>query len=151
MKHRTGFTLIEVMIATAVIAILAAIALPSYNEYVIRSKLTEATTTLADLRVRLEQYYQDNRNYSSTASACPGVTMPGPPSVKFFTFTCNWGSGGSDQHFTVTARNAANQGLGAAGLYEFTINQANLRTTTAFPGAAGLPKSCWISKKGESC
>lgn len=151
MKQRAGFTLIEAMITVAIIAIMATIALPSYNEYVIRSKLTEATTTLADLRVKLEQYYQNNRNYSSTSTACPGVAMPAAPSVKYFTFTCNWSSGGNDQHFTLTASNVANQGLGAAGLYEFTINQANVRTTTAFPATTGLPKSCWISKRGESC
>lgn len=151
MKHPAGFTLIEAMITVAIIAIMAAIALPSYNEYVIRSKLTEATTTLADLRVKLEQYYQDNRTYSSTATACPGLAMPGAPSVKFFTFTCNSGSSGNEQNFTLTASNVANLGLGAAGLYEFTINQSNVRTTTAFPAAIGLPKSCWISKKDESC
>lgn len=150
MKHRAGFTLIEVMITVAIVAILATIALPAYNEYVIRGKLTEATSTLADLRVKLEQYYQDNRHYSSTATACPGVAMPTSPAVKYFAFTCDWGTGGSNQFFTVTAGNVANQGLGAAGSYVFTIDQANARATTAFPGAV-VPKSCWISRKGESC
>mgnify|MGYP000055861877 FL=1 len=150
MKHRVGFTLIELMVAVAIIAILSAIALPSYNEYVIRGRLTEATAALADLRVKLEQYYQDNRHYSSTATACPGVAMPTTPAVKHFAFTCNWTTGNTNQFFTVTASNVANQGLGAAGSYAFTINQANVRATTAFPGAT-VPKSCWISKKGESC
>ncbi len=150
MKHRTGFTLIEVMITVAIVALLATIALPSYNEHVIRGKLTEATSALADLRVKLEQYYQDNRHYSSTATGCPGVAMPAAPAVKYFAFTCNWVAGNTNQFFTVTASNVANQGLGAAGSYVFTINQANVRATTAFPGAT-VPKTCWISKKGESC
>lgn len=150
MKHHAGFTLIEVMITVAIVAILATIALPSYNHYVIRGKLTEATSALADLRVKLEQSYQDNRHYSSTATACPSVAMPAAPAVKHFAFTCNWAAGNTNQFFTVTASNVANQGLGAAGSYVFTINQANVRATTAFPGAT-VPKTCWISKEGESC
>lgn len=150
MNYRAGFTLIELMITVAVVAILAAIALPSYNEYVIRGKLMEATSTLADLRVKLEQYYQDNRHYSSTATDCPGVAMPTPPAVKHFAFSCNWATGGDNQFFTVTASNVADQGLGTAGSYTFTINQANVRATTAYPGAT-VPKACWINKKGESC
>ena len=53
-----GFTLIEVMITVAVIAILAAVALPNYVEYVTRSRLVEAKTNLSDMRTRLEQYYK---------------------------------------------------------------------------------------------
>ncbi len=61
-----GFTLIEVMITVAVIAILAAVALPNYIEYVTRSKLVEAKTNLSDMRTRLEQYFLDNRDVSGS-------------------------------------------------------------------------------------
>ncbi len=64
-----GFTLIEVMITVAVIAILAAVALPNYIEYVTRSKLVEAKTNLSDMRTRLEQYFLDNRAYPGTCAA----------------------------------------------------------------------------------
>ncbi len=59
----SGFTLIEMMITVAIVAILASVALPSYSEYVLRSKTEEATSGLAELRVRMEQYFQDNRKY----------------------------------------------------------------------------------------
>ncbi|HUV99447.1 MAG TPA: prepilin-type N-terminal cleavage/methylation domain-containing protein, partial [Gallionella sp.] len=51
LKKSGGFTLIELMIVVAVIAILSAIAIPAYNDYVIRGKLVDATTQLSDGRI----------------------------------------------------------------------------------------------------
>ena len=73
-----GFTLIEVMITVAVIAILAAVALPSYIEYVTRSRLVEAKTNLSDMRTRLEQYFLDNRAYPSGPGDCLPYAAGGP-------------------------------------------------------------------------
>ena len=64
-----GFTLIEVMITVAVVAILAAVALPQYRDYVTRGRIPEATSRLATLQVQAEQYFQDNRTYVG-APAC---------------------------------------------------------------------------------
>ena len=71
MRNMSGFTLIELMIAVVVVAILTAIALPSYQEYVTRGKITEATSNLADMRVKLEQFFQDNRTYVGACAAGP--------------------------------------------------------------------------------
>lgn len=142
-RKTSGFTLIELMIAVAIIAILASIAVPSYTEYVRRSKITEATNELATLRVRLEQYYQDNRNYGSTAAAC-GV---GVASTDSFDFSCNNG-GGTNQRFVATATGRAAAGMSG---FTFTIDQDNYRRTTAFPDATGLPLDCWIARAGEAC
>src|SRR5688572_11704387 len=90
-----GFTLMEVMITVAIVGFLASLAYPSYTQYVRRGKIVEALGELTTLRVKLEQYYQDNRNYGSSASAC-GVAMPSQPS---FTFTCAWGAGATSQSF----------------------------------------------------
>ncbi len=68
-----GFSLIELMIVVAVDAILSAVAIPSYRDYTIRAQLVEAINSLADMRVRMEQFYADNRTYG--AAAC-GVAMP---------------------------------------------------------------------------
>jgi type IV pilus assembly protein PilE len=51
-----GFTLIELMITVAVVAILTAIAFPSYTEYVRRGRIAEAVSALATTRVRLERF-----------------------------------------------------------------------------------------------
>lgn len=147
MKLQKGFTLIELMIVVAIVGILAGVALPAYNDYVLRGKLTEAATELAAMRVKLEQYYQDNRNYGSTADTC-GVAVPASPAVSYFDYSCNWGAGGSAQSFTVSATGIATKGTGG---FVYTINQNNAKATTAAPSGWGAPASCWITKKGGSC
>jgi type IV pilus assembly protein PilE len=141
-----GFTLIEVMIVVAVVGILAAIAFPSYTDYVRRSRIAEATGDLTAVRVRLEQVYQDNRNYGSTAANCP-VALPNAGN-KPFTYSCAWGATASSQSFVLTATGNAG---GPMDGYAFTLDNANNRATTAFVGAAGLPVACWLTKKGGTC
>lgn len=139
---QAGFTLIELMIAVAIVAILAAVAYPQYGAYVLRTRLAEATGTLSVTRVRMEQYYQDNRNYG--ASSC-GVAMP---TGDYFTYSCGWGGTSNNQSFTLTATGKASVDLDG---YTFTVNQDNLQRTTAFPGASGLPVNCWLRRAGDSC
>lgn len=146
MRKNSGFTLIELMVVVAIIGILSAIAVPMYNDYVTRSKLTEAFTTLADARVRLEQYYQDNRNYGSSATACGW--KPDSSQVKYFTYSCTWGSGGTDQSFTAKATGIAAQGTGN---FAYTIDQLNAKVTTSVPTGWTSNASCWVSKKDGTC
>jgi type IV pilus assembly protein PilE len=141
-----GFTLIELMITVAVVGILGAIAYPSYTDYVRRSRISEATGDLSATRVRLEQFYQDNRHYGSTAAAC-GVPLPNEAN-KAFLYTCTWGGTASNQSFLLRATGRAG---GALEGYAFTLDNNNARQTTAFVGAAGLPLACWISKRGDAC
>jgi type IV pilus assembly protein PilE len=152
MKQQRGFTLIELMIVLVVAAVLAAIALPSYTDYVRRSKLAEAHANLADLRVKLEQFYQDNRNYGSTAATC-GAGVPATQ-MRYFSYSCNWGAGGTNQFYTVTAAGLAAQGL--EGL-SFTITESNVKATTVTGGSAmegyGYTgnANCWVTKMGGLC
>lgn len=152
MNRQTGFNLIELMLVVAVIGILASIAVPAYTDYVLRGKLVEASAQLSDMRVKLEQSYQDNRHYGSTATAC-GVTPPAAPNVKYFTFTCTWRTGiapaktsdNSSQSFLVKATGIA--ATPTAG-FEYTIDQDNAKTSVT-PWGNGA--SCWVMKKGETC
>lgn len=143
MNMQKGFTLVELMIVVAIIGILASIAVPSYNNYVIRGKLVDATAQLSDGRIKREQFFQDYRAYDASR----GGTPPCPSTTKYFTFTC---TAPTPTTFTLTAASNANQGLGAAGDYTYTINESNVKTTTKFDGQA-VGAACWLMKKGDSC
>lgn len=76
MRNEAGFTLIELMIVVAIIAILAAIAIPQYNDYTARSQLSEAVVLLGGLKTPIaEQFANDN---AGTSCAVPnGATTSG--------------------------------------------------------------------------
>ena len=63
-----GFTLIELLVVVLVIAILAALALPSYSEYVRKGKRTEAAATIGDIQLRQERWRADNPLYGTMAN-----------------------------------------------------------------------------------
>lgn len=117
--YSQGFTLIEAMIVVVVLGILAAVAIPNYSRYVTRGNLVEATNGLAEYRVRMEQFYQDNRTYANGGNC--GV--PVPTNLTNFAITCAIGAGG--QAYTATATGAGN----TAG-FVYTVDQANVRATT---------------------
>lgn len=143
----SGFTLIELMVVVAIVAILGALVYPNYSAYVLKSRVTEAKSTLASERVRLEQYLQDNRRYTTApgSGVCgTNASLPTSPVVQFFTYTAVC----TDTTYTITATGNAAQAMNG---YVFTVNDSNLRRTTSFVGASGLPKNCWIDVKSGSC
>jgi len=150
MRRVQGFTLIELMMVVAILGILAAIAVPQYSAYVTRTKLAEAPGELSDLRVRMEQYFQDNRRYitetsnnDTTAGTC-GVTMPSGSQAKYFTYSCT----GYNNSYVLSA--SSKVGMGAAGAYVFTLDESNNKRTTAF-AAQAKSLNCWITSVNGTC
>lgn len=133
-----GFTLIEMMITVAIIGILAAVALPIYSKYVLRSQLTEALNNLSAFRIALEQSYQDNRTYALGANC--GVANP---TGKYFTFSCVPNNAGQGYLATATGITTT-----AAKGYTYTVDQSNVQATTSVGAGAACATSttAWVTK-----
>ena len=142
-----GFTLVELMVTVAIVAILAGTALPAYTDYVRRGQLPEAFSALADYRIKMEQYYQDRRNYG--AAACADVAS-GPAWANFtpagaanFSFACSLLDSGQGYRVTATGKT----GKAAAG-HAYTVDHSNNQATTTYKGTA-VTKTCWLSRGNE--
>ncbi len=132
-RYQHGFGLLELMIVVGIIIVLVAIAIPSYGDYVRRGRVAEMTSALSDTRVKLEQFFLDNRTYVGFA-ACPTTSTSSQ-------YAC---SPLSATGYTLTAT-----GQGNMNGFTYTLNQANTKTSTT-PWAAGT-QNCWISSKGSAC
>lgn len=141
MKLHKGFTLIELLVVVTIMGILASLAVPAYYDYVMRSRIPDATSNLASKRISLEQFYQDNLTYLN-APACNLDTS----TSKFFEFSC---SAQTANTYTLDA-----EGKDSMKGFVFNIDQSNSKRTSGAPSgwaAATMPTGCWITKKGGQC
>ena len=74
MKTQKGFTLIELMIVVAIIGILAAIAIPAYQDYIARTQMSEAVELLAGGKTPLAEFYSDKGSWPAAAASVMGNT-----------------------------------------------------------------------------
>ena len=161
MQHAKGFTLVELMITVMIVAILATIALPAYNDYVLRAKFTEATGNLADLRVKMEQFYLDNQAYNvpldTTICGIPGGKSPTASDARYFTYECAHDPLQVNvigaQTYVLTAKGIPEQGLDGIS---FTVNEKNGKATQIIGGSpmekqGYTAAACWVRKKHGEC
>jgi type IV pilus assembly protein PilE len=137
-----GFTLLEVMIVVAIVAILAAIALPSYSDYIKRSKIIQATSGLSDARQRAEQWFLDNRTY---VGICADATV-GIPAVnknlQAFQLDCT--------NETVSAFTFRAQGTGDMTGFTYTIDNLGAKASSG-PSGWTASATCWAVRKNGEC
>jgi type IV pilus assembly protein PilE len=137
-RRQAGFTLIEAMVTMAILAIIAAIALPSYGDYVKRGAIPDATSGLDQGRIAAEQFFQDKLTY---------VGAPCPTSTTNFTLSC---SGNSASAYKITATGAGRMN-GFTYTIDIGVTTANVLTKQTVASPWGTNATCWITKQGGTC
>ncbi|CAN7477051.1 type IV pilin protein [Rhizobacter sp. LjRoot28] len=156
LSHRAarGFTLIEVMIVVGIIAILAAVAIPSYGEYTRRGRLPEAFSQMSDYRIKMEQFFQDNRNYGNAKCGIPAAGDPpkwsdfsieGSKESNKFEYECELLDDGAGFRITASGKKRS-----PTDGHVYTIDDDNNRTTTKFKGQT-VAKDCWLTRDESTC
>jgi len=131
-RHSRGFSMIELMIVVVIISILAAIAVPSYRQYVLKGHRSEATRALQDLASRQENYYFSNNEYTDNLADL-GATddMAG----RYFTVAIASASS-TDYQVTATARGTQTQDGGCTA---FSLRRSGAKGSSGTATA----DTCW--------
>lgn len=145
MSKTRGFTLLELMIVVVIVSILAAVALPNYNNYITRSKISEAAAQLSTMRIKMEQFFQDQRTYAGACVAGSVAPLPGANDAKYFTYTCPLKDATS---FIVQADGVAIQGMTG---FSYTIDQGGNRKTLSTGWGTCANTACWAIRQDCSC
>jgi type IV pilus assembly protein PilE len=96
-----GFTLIELMVVVAIVAIIVAIALPSYQEQVRKSRRADAARAVGQMQLDFERWRAENPSYADcTGVGCGSGKYPSAPSSDFYTTTP---SGATATEYIITA------------------------------------------------
>jgi len=146
LRPSSGFTLIEVMITVAIVAILASVALPSYRDYVVRGALVDGTNGLANVRAQMERHFLDNRTYATVGTFVTPCQNPSTAARTYGSFVVSCAVDPTATAFTLSA-----VGSGSVTGFTYTINQADVRATTAAPSGWGTCTTAWIMKRGQAC
>lgn len=133
-KNR-GFTLVELLVAMVILGVLAAIAYPSYLDYLHRSRRADALSTLTQYQMILERCYAQNFSYAAACASLPAFPQTSPQ--NFYTISL---TGLTANGYTLTA---VPQGVQATDTTcaRISINQANVKT--ASDSGAGAQSKCW--------
>jgi len=128
-KEYRGFTIIELLIAVAIVGILAAVAYPSYVDSVARSNRTEGQRELLRIANLEEQFYMDNRTYTTDMTALGLNASPFITEGKHYSISATIADGGDSFTLTATAKNA--QATNDASCKELKVTHAGVKTATS--------------------
>ena len=138
MKKQHGFTLIELMIVVAIIGILAAIAIPAYQDYIARAQVSEGVQLLAGGKTPMTEFYSDQGRWPSAPASVMG-TLSG----KYVSGITMSAGNTTSQTQTLTATfktTGVSKLIQGLTMYHVTTNGGGRWTCSATSGAAGVPK-----------
>ena len=134
-KHALGFTLIEVMMAAAIIAVLAAVAFPSYRDYVVRSSRSAAQGELLELLNLQEKIYLNSSAYAtSMTNAYNGTSAGGlgkTGTSQDGKYTIAFVAGNTGQVYTITATPVTGSTQANASDGTFSISSQGIRSCSS--------------------
>ncbi|KTC83755.1 type IV pilin protein [Legionella cincinnatiensis] len=132
--RRKGFTLIDLMIALVIMAILITIAYPSYLRFLLKARRSDALVTLAQDQIFLERCYAQNFSYTTCTSLPP---FPQTSAQGFYSITLS-NLGATTYTLTATPRGSQTKDTTCASM---TVDQANVKTAVDSSGTAQT--ICW--------
>lgn len=135
-----GMTLIEILIVVAIVGILAAIAYPSYQQYVIRSARNDAKAALLDAAAREEQFYLDNKTYTTTLGA-GGLNIAATTEGGYYTISVDAATAGCPVATCYSLRAAAVAGKPSAN--DNKCGDLTLGSNGAKGATGTTPMECW--------
>ncbi|MCU7919841.1 MAG: pilin [Candidatus Thiodiazotropha sp. (ex Epidulcina cf. delphinae)] len=112
MKRQSGFTLIELMIVVAIIGILAAIAIPAYQDYTIRTQITEGLNLAAEGKSSMGDFNSARGRWSTVTNVSYGMAAGGSITGNYVT-SVSTGSAGGEGFIDITYGNRANTNIAA--------------------------------------
>ena len=146
-RHNMGFTLIEVMIAVAIVAIVAAVALPMYTEQIIKTRRSDAKASLSELAQRQEIFFSDNNQYAASLTALNaerfGFTENKYSKEGYYTISIALLNGGRGFVMTATPDgDQAKRERDSGRCYAFTLDHLGRKGIDG-AGANANPDDCW--------
>ncbi len=148
-RRQSGFTLIELMIAVAIVGILARVAYGAYMGSIMKSRRVDAKAALMDVAQREERYMSTNNVYTTSApalgySSSTTITTAAPMSVlsggaSYYTLDVTVNATGSSPSFTATARPTGSQLSRDTQCGNFILDNTGQQTVSASAPAT----SCW--------